>query len=198
MKQQKTVKRIKESIKDTEYKKLLSFLRGDDSIRDLTRLNLQRTFTILYFTGMRLNELQHLQIHHIKELIENKSVKVYLSKTNSERKLYLTDSFKKDLLKYFDFENEENDNRVIFKTSNKRRKTGIHPISYLQLVNKYMKHVLGDEYSSHCFRRGLISEMGSKGVNVKLISKYIGHSDPKTTMRYIVPTDEDIMMNLVR
>lgn len=82
MTKKKTVKKIKESIKETEYKKLLAHLKGDDSIRDLTRLNLQRTFTILYYTGMRLNELQHLKIQHIKELLEKKQVKVYLSKTN--------------------------------------------------------------------------------------------------------------------
>ena len=35
-------------------------------------------------------------------------------------------------------------------------------------------------------------------VNIKIISKFVGHSDIKTTMRYITPTDEDIMMNLVR
>ena len=173
-------------------------MKGDDSIRDLTKINLQRTFTILYYTGLRLNELQHLKIKHIKELLNTKQVKVYLSKTNSERKLFLTDNFKKDLEKCFVLDTEEDDNRVIFKTSNPRRKTGIHHISYLQQVNKYMKYILGDGYSSHSFRRGLITEMGSKGINVKLISKYIGHSDPKTTMKYIVPTDEDIMMNLIR
>jgi len=32
----------------------------------------------------------------------------------------------------------------------------------------------------------------------KIMSKFIGHSDVKTTMRYITPRDEDIMGNLVR
>ena len=198
MTKKKTVKRIKENIKETEYKKLLTFLKGDDSIRETTRLNLQRTFTILYYSGLRLNELQDLRIQHIKELVKNNSVKVYLKKTNSERKLFLTDNFKKDLLKCFDLQIEEDDNRVIFKGSNKRRKTGIHHITFLQQVNSYLKYVLGDGYTSHSFRQGIITEMGNKGINVKLISKYIGHSDIKTTMRYIQPSDEDIMMNLVR
>ena len=197
MKQQKTVKRIKENIKETEYKKLLIFLQGDDSIRETTKLNMQRTFTILYYTGMRLNELQDLRVHHIKELIENSSVKVYLKKTNSERKLFLTDSFKKDLLKCFDFQIEEGDSRVIFKGSNKRRKTGIHHITFLQQVNSYLKYVLGDGYTSHSFRQGLLSDLGAKGINIKIMSKFIGHSDVKTTMRYVQPSDEDIMMNLV-
>lgn len=80
MKKKTTVKRIKENVQETEYKKLLTFLNGDDRIRETSRLNLQRTFTILYYTGMRLNELQDLRIQHIKELIANSSVKVYLKK----------------------------------------------------------------------------------------------------------------------
>jgi len=198
MTKKKTVKRIKENIKETEYKKLIIFLNGDDSVRETTRLNLQRTFTLLYYTGMRLNELQDLRISHIKELIENEIVKVFLKKTNSERKLFLTDSFKKDLLKCFDLEIEEDDNRVIFKGSNKNRKTGIHHITYLQQVNKYMKYVLGDGYTSHSFRQGILSEFGARGINIKIMSKFIGHSDVKTTMRYVTPSDEDIMGNLVR
>ena len=87
---------------------------------------------------------------------------------------------------------------MIFKGSNKRRKTGIHHITFLQQVNLYLKFVLGVGFTSHSFRQGIISEFGARGVNIKIISKFVGHSDVKTTMRYITPTDEDIMMNLVR
>jgi len=40
--------------------------------------------------------------------------------------------------------------------------------------------------------------MGSKSVNVKIISKFIGHKDIKTTLGYIKPTDSDIENALVR
>jgi len=61
-----------------------------------------------------------------------------------------------------------------------------------------MKEALGDGFTSHSFRQGLISEMGSKSVNVKIISKFIGHKDIKTTLGYIKPTDSDIENALVR
>ena len=54
------LKRIKESVNHTEYKKLISTVRGDESIRTHTKQNLLRTFIILYYTGLRLNELQQL------------------------------------------------------------------------------------------------------------------------------------------
>ncbi|MEA2016922.1 MAG: site-specific integrase [Campylobacterota bacterium] len=194
----KKIKRIKENITDVEYKKLMASTRGSESLRDNTKLNLLRTFTILYYTGMRLNELQDLRVMDIKNLLEVGTVKIFLKKTNSERKLYLTKDFKKQLIRLFDFDIEDNDNRVICKGSNKNKKTAINNITFIQQVNKFINSVLGSGYTSHSFRQGIISEFGAKGVNIKIISKFVGHSDVKTTMRYITPTDEDIMMNLVR
>jgi len=194
----KKIKRIKENITEVEFKKLMASTRGNESIRENTKLNLLRTFTILFYTGMRLNELQDLRISHIKELIDNGTIKVFLKKTSSERKLYLTKEFKKQLLKLFDFTIEDLDNRVISKGSNQNKKTGIHNITYIQQVNKFILTILGTGFTSHSFRQGIISEFGSKGVNIKIISKFVGHSDVKTTMRYITPTDDDIMMNLIR
>ncbi len=192
----KSIKRIKENITESEFKKLMASTRGDESIRENTRLNLLRTFTILFYTGMRLNEVQNLKISDIKELIDIGTVKVFLQKTSSERKLYITKDFKRELLKVFDFQIEDLDNRIICKGKNK--KTSINHIVFIQQVNKFINSVLGTGFTSHSFRQGIISEFGSKGVNIKIISKFVGHSDVKTTMRYITPTDEDIMMNLIR
>ena len=192
----KAVKKIKENITLPEYKKLMAAARGSDTIRENTRTNLLRTFTILYFTGLRLNELQEMRIKHIKELLESGTTKIDLTKTKSERKLYLTPEFKKQLEKLFDLNKEDIQNRIIAKGSHKR--DGINPITFIQQVNKFMKEVLGAGYTSHSFRQGLITEMGSKSINTKIISKFIGHSDIKTTMRYINPTDNDIVNSLVR
>lgn len=191
----KAIKKIKENITLTEYKKLIAFARGNDTIRENTRTNLQRTFTILFFTGLRLNELQDMKLQHIKELLDNGTTKINLSKTSTERKLYLTPEFKKHLEKLFDI-NEDAKNRVIAKGSNKR--DGIHFITFIQQVNKFMRVTLGSGYTSHSFRQGIITEMGSRSINTKIISKFIGHSDVRTTMQYINPTDDDIMNCLVR
>jgi len=98
MKTKKSIKRIKENITIVEFKKLMAHVRGNDSIRENTRLNLLRTFTILFYTGMRLNELQDLRIKVIKDLLLNETVKVISKKTSSERKLYLTKDFRKALV----------------------------------------------------------------------------------------------------
>ena len=73
--EKKEFKKIKENITEVEYKKLMSFTRGNETLRDNTKLNLLRTFTILFFTGLRLNEVQELKIIDIKNLLENGNVK---------------------------------------------------------------------------------------------------------------------------
>lgn len=196
--EKKEFKKIKENITEVEYKKLMSFVRGNETLRHNTKQNLLRTFTILFFTGLRLNEVQELKIIDIKNLLENGNVKIDISKTSTQRKLYLTNSFQKELLKLFDFKIEDDDNRIISKGSNKNKKTSINKIVFIQQVNKIIKEILGEGFSSHSFRQGLITEMGSKSINIKIISQFVGHKNISTTMGYIKPTDEQIKEALIR
>ena len=193
------LKRIKESINEVEYKKLINAVKGDESLRPNSKQNLLRTFTILYFTGLRLNELQEMKLSHIKELLENGETKLILPKTKSERKLFATDEFIKQLKKLFVFDsNIDLQIKVISKGSNKNKKESIHPLTFIAQVNDVMKSILGNGYTSHSFRQGLITQMASKQINTKIISKFIGHSDVKTTMGYIKPTDDDVKEAMIR
>jgi integrase/recombinase XerD len=196
--EKKEFKKIKENITEVEYKKLMSFVRGNETLRLNTKQNLLRTFTILFFTGLRLNEVQELKIIDIKNLLKNGNVKIDISKTSTQRKLYLTNSFQKELLKLFDFKNELDDSKIISKGSDKNKKTSINKIVFIQQVNKTIKEILGEGFSSHSFRQGLITEMGSKSINIKIISQFVGHKNISTTMGYIKPTDEQIRDALVR
>ena len=198
MKQKKEIKRIKENITEVEYKKLMTFVRGNETFRENTKLNLLRTFTILFFTGLRLNEVQELKIKDIKNLLENGNVKIDISKTSTQRKLYLSNAFQKELVKLFDLKNENDENKIITKGANKNKTTSINNIVFIQQVNKVIKDILGEGFSAHSFRQGLITEMGSKSINIKIISQFVGHKNVSTTMGYIKPTDEQIFKNLIR
>lgn len=193
----KVKKRIKESIAKDEYKKLLHFTQNDPNIKESTKVNLLRAFTILYYTGMRINELQQLRLQHIQQMLELGECKVELPKTKSERKLFATREFKKELKPLFEEELLQGklDKRIITKKSTNG---AINNEVFIKQVNSKIKEILGDGYTSHSFRQGLISEMGAKGINTKIISRFIGHSDIKTTMHYIKPTDEDIKGSIVR
>ena len=158
------INRNKENITEREYKKLMSYIRGNESFREYRKMNLLRTFCILYYAGLRLNEVRSITFGQIYELLENGVVHIDTSKTKSERKIYLTDAFRKELIKLFSIKQDTsasiiyNDRKTESKNAN---------ISFINGANKVIKEVLGSRYSSHSFRQGLITEMGSKGINTK-------------------------------
>lgn len=190
-----TIKRIKESVTEKEYKKLMSYVRGNESFREYKRLNLLRTFCILYYSGMRVNEIRDIEYKHIYDLLENGMTIVQTKKTKDERKIYLSDDFKKELIKLFSIKNDENES-IIY--NDRKSNSKYSHLSFIRTINDIMKNVLGERFTSHSFRQGLITEMGSKGVNVKTISKFINHKNVKTTLGYMNPTDSDIINCLVR
>ena len=188
-------KKIKKSITEKEYKLLQSHTKGDDSLKEFNRHRFLRIFSFLYFSGMRINELSQIKYKHIREIIQNGETIIVTHKTKNERILYFSDQAVKEIKKYFDLSEDEND-YVISSWNNPKNR--MHEISLINLVNKYMKKVLGEGFTSHSFRQGLLTEMGTRSINPKIIQSFIGHSDVKTTLRYIKPTANDVKMSLVR
>ena len=140
-----------------------------------------------------------MKLHHIRELLDTGTTKLLLPKTKSERKLFAGEEFIKQLKKLFTLDEQSTfDSKIITKGSVKSGKAGINHDVFIKQVNSKLKQILGSGYTSHSFRQGLISEMGAKGINAKIISKFIGHSDVKTTMGYIKPTDDDVKGAMIR
>ena len=188
-------RKIKKSITEKEYKLLMNHTKGDDSLKEFNQKRLLMIFCLLYYSGARINELSQIRYKHIKEIIQNAETVIVTYKTKNERILYFSDLAIKEVKKYFDLPEDEN-NYVIASWNNPKNR--MHEISLINLVNKYMKKVLGAGFTSHSFRQGLLTEMGSRSINPKIIQSFIGHSDVKTTLRYIKPTAADVKMSLVR
>ena len=186
--------KIKSNVTKSEYTLLIDNVNGSH-MRELTKRNLLLTYVLLYYTGMRLNEVQGLYIKDIISLF-NDDLIIYTDKTNSERKLYISEKGKKDIKKVLGKYLDSPNDKVIQKLGHTN--TSIHPISYINLINKHMKKVLGDRFTSHSFRQGLITEMGARSVNPKIIQHFIGHKSIKTTLNYITPSSDDIQNSLVR
>ncbi len=65
----KNTKRIKESIREAEFKRLINFTKGDEDIKPFTRERFLKIYTLLYYTGMRLNEVSQLRVSDLKSII---------------------------------------------------------------------------------------------------------------------------------
>ena len=190
------IQRIKKSITEKEYKKLIFYTRGDTDIKEFNQRRYLMIFSLLYYTGLRVNEITQIKYSHIAEIIKNGETVVVSHKTKMERILYFSESAIKEIKKYFTYSENELDNYCISSWNNPKR--GFHEISLIQLVNKYMKQVLGAGYTSHSFRQGLITEMGARSVNPRIIQSFIGHKNINTTLGYIRPSEDDIKRALIR
>ena len=99
MKKKKFTK-IRENITEVEYQKLLTYLNGKEDLTTNTKNNLRRTFILLYFTGMRVNEVKQLKVKDINTIFEKEELIIVTHKTRKERKL-LTFSYGHTLFNYF-------------------------------------------------------------------------------------------------
>ena len=190
------IKRVKKSVTEKEYKKLMAFVRGDEDIKKFNQKRFLKIFSLLYYSGLRVNEITQVKYVHIQEIIQTSETIIISHKTKRERVLYFSDNAIKEIKKYFTYEESELNNYCITSWANPQKT--FHEVSLIQLVNKYMKNILGDNFTSHSFRQGLITEIGSKNINPRVIQSYIGHRNVSTTLSYIKPTPSDIKESLVR
>ena len=194
----KQTKRIKESIGEAEFKRLMNFTKGDEEIKPFTRDRFLKIYTLLYYTGIRLNEVSQFRVNDLKSIIEKKEVKIVTHKQKMERKLFFSDDAIKAIRKLFQDDLTLKDDVKLIRKQNSPY-SSLSPINLIETVNKHMQKALGDtSFTSHSFRQGLITEYASKGVNTRIIQEFIGHRDTKTTMRYIRPTESDVRNSLIR
>ena len=194
----KQTKRIRESIGVNEYKRLMNFTRGDDEIKTFTRKRFLKIYTLLYYTGMRLNEVSQLRVSDLISIINEKEVKIITHKQKMERKLFFSEEAVKSIKKLFAEDLHLNNDAKLIRKQNNPYAT-LSPLNLIDTVNKHIQKAFGNKsFTSHSFRQGLISDYATKGVNIRIIQEFIGHSDTKTTLRYIRPTGKDIRKTLVR
>ena len=189
------MKKVRHSVSSAEYKKLITHVMSNISLKEHNRTKLLRIFGVLYYTGIRLNEISYITIGKLKEIIAKHDGVIYTSKKDKERKLYLSDEACKKLKLLI--KTETNDEAYLIRSWNKET-TPMHPISLISSVNNYMKSVLGAGYTSHSFRQGIISQMLEAQVATPAVRDFIGHANAVTTLKYAKATDSYIHNSLVR
>ena len=186
------MKKIKDNITEQEFKHLMNYLSADTGIRENRKNRLQKIFSLLYTTGLRLNETSQINETKMTELLTTRKTKVDSYKQKQEKLIYVTDKQIKLLKKYY------NDTLGYTVTSERGNKTDtLHTASLIRDVNTYLKKVFSHKnITSHSFRQTLITDLAAKGVNSKIIQTLIGHKSVVTTLRYVKATEQDIMNSL--
>lgn len=153
-----------------EYKKLLNACKNK---------NLQKAMILLYYYGFRVNEVKNITKSQIENIVQNGELDVYISKQQIKRVVYFSAKSRQELLCYLN-------------TSYGKYFINYKGDSLRVLLNKYIKAILGEVYTSHGFRRGFITNIINKTNNPKLAQHVIGHRNLQTTLHYDAPTSDDV------
>ena len=145
--------------------------------------NIKAILIILIFTGLRISETRLITIGDIRKAISKYGFSIYEPKKKKNRKVEVSETATRVFKKTFDTKlNEISDNNLIIRRYNRIQKP--YSKNYLQaLVNAYIHKVLGEELTTHSFRRLVITEAGDT-YGMEYAQKIANHSKIETTFLY--------------
>jgi len=181
-------------ILEKEYKILKSYINGLDTFKT-TKIKWLRSVELLYLSGLRVSELLDIKIKDIMNGINKGELSVYVKKQKIIRHIPLSKKSISTLKKLI--ENETDTESYFIHKRNGGRKSLNH-IGFTKDFNQLIQLVLGKEFSTHSFRKGIITEFSQKGINPKITQTFIGHKNITTTLNYYNPTTKDVRKCLVR
>lgn len=181
-------------ILDKEFSILKSYVKGLETF-ETTKSKWMRSLEILYMSGLRVSEILDIRIKDIQSGIEKSEISVYISKQNIIRHIPLSHK-SVNILKRLIKNETDMDGYFIHKRNSKR--SNLNPNGFTKEFNDLLQLVLGKDFSSHSFRKGLITQMSVKGINPKITQTFIGHRNVTTTLNYYKPTVDDVRECLVR
>lgn len=194
MSRPKNTNRNSKPILDKEYKILKSYINGLETF-ETTKIKWIRSLEILYMSGLRVSEILDVKIKDIVNGINKGELSIFVKKQKIIRHIPLSDksiSILKRLIK-----NETDiDGYFIHKRNSVRN--NLNSIGFTKDFNQLIQMVLGKEYSTHSFRKGIITQMSMNGINPKITQSFIGHRNVTTTLNYYKPTVDDVRECLVR
>ena len=154
--------------------------------RDLKYSQLVITYTILYHTGVRINEIRTLTREDINDAIKGGQFNLIHHKTRKAHIHILSDKAIRDL------RNLETHLKIVFDKYQYQYLFGKNKImnrkSLIRMVNHDLKRTcelvkLPFNIKSHSFRINLITNL-LKVTSVHKVAEIIGHDDIRSTMKY--------------
>lgn len=146
-----------------------------------------RNYTMFYIglnSGLRLSEIINLFESDID--FQNKTILVRQGKGDKDREIAVNNDFLDILLHYVKNKTKFSSPRL-FVTKNGNRFTVREFHRLVEIVKKNS----GIHFSAHDLRRTYATTLSKKGIPPFIIQQQLGHTNIKTTMRYVVHSLDD-------
>jgi integrase/recombinase XerD len=145
------------------------------------------------YSGMRINELRLLNIGDLVnergEIMDSFALRAETTKTKKSRTVFTHPISRAALKEYLATRNNIKPGDPLFLSEQKKR---IHRSLCDRIFRSAFKTAGLTGYSTHSMRRTLVTRMAAMGIQIKVISRYVGHSNLAITDRYIDITDEQM------
>ncbi len=173
-------KRLPKYLSDKEVQNLFEVLPADnpEDIRNLTMMKL------LYYTGMRIGEVQQLNLENI--LWDTKQLLVR-GKGDKERLIPMSLKLEEVLLNWFELRSAMNfvhSEAFFISLGRNHRGKRISYGALRQIVKSMLKDAGLGDYSPHKLRHTFATQLLDRGAPLEQISKLLGHSRLDTTLIY--------------
>jgi len=159
-------------IREKKLPKIIDKTYLINKILRIKNLKHKAILALAYSTGLRVSEVINLKINDIdsKRMI----VKINQSKGNKDRIVPLTNDLLKILREYY---LEHKPKEFLFN--------GQKSLKYSAgSCNQLVKRHIGSEYHFHLLRHSCFTHLTDQGVDIRVIQKLAGHSNPNTTAIY--------------
>ena len=149
----------------------------------IKRSQLRIGYTVLFYTGIRINELNGCPLEDIRESLISRELPIKVTKTNEYMKYYFTDMAIEDLKSLeADFCRLEGFKYLFHKSKIPSLK------HVIRMVNGDLRATLktfnrNDKITSHSFRISVVTRWLSS-MHPHEAAEFIGHKDLRSTMRY--------------
>lgn len=151
-------------------------------------------FGLLYYTGVRVHELCQLKKKHVKmKEDENGNKSIKLKKLKGKGRKYRSVPVGTNGVSYMwawlkhlkQTQHDNEENKYLFPERNPQGDGHRSTDAVYRMVKRYATHLEMLHFTPHVFRHAFATHNHNNGVDVKQISKWLGHSDIRTTQFYL-------------
>ena len=178
---------------DTELKKVIAYIDAFDRHAERNKAIILLT----HYCGMRVSEVASLLVSDVVSVDNNINDVIYLkanqTKGSKSRRVFVSKKAKTALKRYLQSDLSVIQQSYLFQTQKSKR---FNTNALTTLIKRLYERVGIVGASSHSGRRTFITKLATSGVNVRVITEAVGHSNISITNRYIEIND-DLIGNAV-
>ena len=169
--------------KEKQLPKVLSKEKIRQLIDSCENLKHKLIIKFLYSSGLRLSELLNLKRKDIE--VDRNLIYVKKGKGNKDRITLLSETLKKDLLKYYSLNQFKTEYIFEGRTSKYSKKS-------VQKILERLGNKIKTKISPHMLRHSFATHLLESGTDIRHIQKLLGHSSISTTEVYTKVSNKDL------